>query len=298
MRESSLEYPPFDQKSWQRCVGDWDRVGAIVILSLISYVLFSFLFHYRPSDLAPWRVVATATILISFLFIMLYFNTLKRRWKSEMTGAWTLLLILGALSNASGWTGRVIFDELLMYLLALLAAGQLSLRGALLFTAGLFGAWLLMICMVHALTFETAMLNAFGFLPGMVLLFGFGRVARILVRKRQEVEQQKQRASKLLMRAREKRTALEAAQKNEHRLVAAQERIEAAEQIHGDLGGAIETLKSQLLRTKERLEKDHPSVLENIQICRSLTKAALQRVRRSVARLRKKPVDFEDVHSR
>jgi len=100
-----------------------------------------------------------------------------------------------------------------------------------------------------------------------------------------------QRSERLLGELRAANAALEAAALRERELAAAEERVHLAREIHDGLGHHLSVLNVQLQAAARLVERDPARAAETLALCRQEAQAAMAEVRRSVAAMRRSPLD-------
>lgn len=252
-------------------------VAHIMILpTLVSFVISS---HGLPA----WRYYGTILALSGLIVLNSLPGRERRIVDRGAPGSWTFLLLSAALFLASFWLSDTpSFIPFVLFLLVGQGVWSQRLPLALIYTAGLTGAFLAIIALES--TWAIA-LDALGsIIPGIL----FTLIFTLLTTRYGE---QTDRAEALLSQLKEANIELQAAREREKTLAVAEERVRLARDIHDGLGHHLTVLNVQLQAADKLVRRDPERAAQAIGICREVAQAALDEVRQSVAALRRTPLD-------
>jgi signal transduction histidine kinase len=160
---------------------------------------------------------------------------------------------------------------------------MLPFRQALGLVVGFCGAWLLILALMGLSTFD--LWNLF-----VSLAVGIVFVMALAALLRRNAEQTRH-AQELAAELRETNAELLAARQRERELAVAEERVRLAREIHDGLGHHLTVLSVQLQVARKLVESDPARAAEVIETCRTEARSALEEARRSVAMMRRTPLD-------
>lgn len=250
---------------------------AMILAALISYILLS------GAAVAAWRFYGTVLALVGLLALNFTLADLER----ALGGARARLVLFGAsgaLFLAANWLGG--FSPLFPFLLFMLSSQafvNLPLRLALLYTLVVSAGWMALLALAGVSRAN---------LVGTIIQVGLGTLFTatfsLLITR---YGQQTARAEALAHRLQAANAELAAAREREQGLAAAEERVRLAREIHDGLGHHLTVLNVQLQAAGKLIERDPARAAEAIGLAREEAQAALDEVRRSVAALRRTPLD-------
>ena len=196
----------------------------------------------------------------------------------------SILVIMSAiLTLVAAWIGNFYNIIFLIFMIAAQAFMRLKPRTASLIIVGFVGIyfiemWFLGIVIEGMFNLITSVSVGLVFVVSLSL---------VLTRYAEQTE----RAEKLAGDLQAANQELLEARRIEKQLAAAEERVRLARDIHDGLGHHLTALNIQLQAAEKMVALKPEKALEAIQICRQESKAALEEVRRSVAVMRRSPLD-------
>ena len=252
---------------------------AILLTALVSIV-------FARRDLPP-PVYATVIVLLVAMFVLhLVWVDLQERLGMRQA-AWIHLPINGVLFLAANYLayggGGFSFLPFVMFMLSAEAVTELEWGEGLGYIAALSLGFVLMMALAGFST-EAILINITSVSLGMIFTVIFARVLNLY-------QAQVQRTERLLAELREANAALAEAAVRERELAAAEERVHLAREIHDGLGHHLTVLNVQLQAAARLIERDPERAAQTVALCRQEAQAALAEVRRSVAAMRRSPLD-------
>lgn len=251
-------------------------VFVLILTSLVLYVL-------NAADAPGWRFYGTILALSALL--VLNANPKPNETLPEKNApagirflivSMLLFLVAFWLSNAPSAIPYIIF------LLIGQATWLLSVRWAVLYTAGLIGSFLAI------LSGDIGVWPALRILPGFIPGVAFTMLFTLQTIR---YARQRDRAELLLAELRAANDELREAREQEKALAVAQERVRLARDIHDGLGHHLTVLNVQLQAADKLVQRDPARAAHTIGVCREVAQAALDEVRQSVAALQRSPLD-------
>jgi signal transduction histidine kinase len=250
---------------------------AMILTALVSFILL------RWGELPPWRFYGAILSLSALLALNVTLPELAglvgERWF-----LWTYLLLGGLLFWLVNWLGQ--FGALSVFLIFMLSAqafSEVRFRYALAYSAALL-LGLVAILWASDVPVESLVSFAIQISLGLVFTTLFSIV---LMRYRE----QKAQAEGLLRDLQAANDELAATREREKELAVAEERVRLARDIHDGLGHHLTVLNIQLQAAAKLIGRDAERAAAAIATCRDEAQAALDEVRRSVATMRRSPLD-------
>ncbi|NDJ35063.1 MAG: sensor histidine kinase [Chloroflexi bacterium] len=234
-------------------------------------VLLTYIIDGRSSSTDP--VYYTSITLFSLMVII---NIAWMDLEQTPQHDWAFLIVSAALIVATflvSQTGLVIY---LVFMLTSQAYSVKSPPQASVFTALLVMAFLVSLAIL-GFSAEDYFSLVGSFAIGLVFVITLTISLRASQKKQHRVEQ-------LL-------NELQQAQEREKELAAAAERVHLAREIHDGLGHHLTALNIQLQAAAKLIERDPSRARSVIDVCLAEAQAAMQEVRRSVAVMRRTPLD-------
>jgi signal transduction histidine kinase len=253
---------------------------AIILTALITFALSAL-------DLPLWRYYGTILALSVVLVLNVLWNRLATALgtinadRVVLTGG----LLFFLLANYLGINPAATFTFLPFILFMLAAQGIVSLgmRSGLLYTAAATVGWLVVLWLRGA-SLGNLLLNLISISAGLVFTVLMSWVLVLFQRE-------KERAETLAAELRRTNQALEAARERERELAAAEERVRLAHDIHDGIGHHLAVLNVQLQAADKLISRDPERAAAALALSRSEAQAAIAEVRRSVAAMRRAPLD-------
>jgi signal transduction histidine kinase len=261
-------------------------VGALVVAAYAIILTALITFALNAHALPPVRYYGTILVLSAMLVLNALWSDLNARFGMARADriALTLSAALFFLANYLGVGGaQFTFLPFLLFMIAAQALVGLGFRDGLLYTAGCTLGWLGVLWLRGADFFDLLM-NLASISLGLIFTLTMSWV--IVLFQRQTV-----RAEALAGELRTANQALEEARERERELAAAEERVRLAHDIHDGLGHHLTVLNVQLQAADKLITRDPERAAAAIALCRSEAQAALAEVRRSVAAMRRAPLD-------
>jgi signal transduction histidine kinase len=250
---------------------------AMILTALVSFILL------RWGELPPWRFYGAIVSLLALLALNIALPELAML-VGERWFLWTYLLLSGALFWLANWLGE--FGALSVFLIFMLSAQAFNstrFSYALSYSAALL---LGLLAILWAAGVSVELLVSFAIQISLGLLFTT-LFSIVLVRYRE----QKAQAEALLRDLQAANAELAATREREKDLAVAEERVRLARDIHDGLGHHLTVLNIQLQAAAKLVERDAGRAAAAIATCRDEAQAALDEVRRSVATMRRSPLD-------
>lgn len=260
--------------------------GALMLAAytMILTALVSFILARR--DLPPGLYYGGILLLSAMFALHVVWPDITARI-GQRRAVWAHLLANGAIFLAVLYldVGGSSFSFLpfLLFMLCAQAVVDLPGRAAAAYICGLSLAYL-GVLVLRGLGPGALAANVISAGLGLVFTVLFARALRL-------VEQERERAERLLTELRAANLALAAARGRELDLAAAEERVRLARDIHDGLGHHLTALNVQLQAAAKLVERDPARAARTIAICREEAQAALEEVRQSVAAMRRSPLD-------
>lgn len=250
---------------------------AMILTALVSFILLS------REGLSPWRFYGAVLALSALLVLNIALGDIETRF-GEQRGRAIFPLAGAALFLLANWLGGLsAFFPFLLFMLASQAFVTLGLRYALVYSAALSAAWLGMIWS-RGIPLDDLRNIAIQIVLGMLFIGIFSIVLK-------RYGEQTARAEALLRELRAANAELAAAREREKELAVVEERVRLARDIHDGLGHHLTVLNVQLQAASKLIGRDPERAAGAITICKEEAQAALAEVRRSVAAMRRTPLD-------
>jgi signal transduction histidine kinase len=249
----------------------------MILTALVSFILLS------RAALPGWRFYGTVLALSALLVANIALYDLERR-VGEQPARLTFLLASAALFLLANWLGGVsAFFPFLLFMIASQAFVTVRLSHAFVYSVVLAAAWLGVVWS-YGVPLDELRNVAIQIVLGMLFIAIFSIVLK-------RYGEQTARAELLLRELRSANAELAAAREREKELAAAEERVRLARDIHDGLGHHLTVLNVQLQAASKLIERDAERAARAIAICKEEAQAALDEVRRSVAAMRRSPLD-------
>ncbi|MFL7814101.1 MAG: histidine kinase [Anaerolineales bacterium] len=249
----------------------------LILISLVINILD------RPSQISTGRFAAgLACIGMVFSLHLLRPWIASRTSKPDVVNT-AALILMGLLVLGSTWfSPSITGDAYLLLIVVGMAFRLLAGPAAAVLTAVSVALWLL----IPARYFGSDILLGLSLSITFALVF-FIAIGWLVRRNTLQLEH----AKKLTHELQQANEELRVSRLREKDLAAAEERIRLARDIHDGLGHHLTVLNVQLQAAEVQLESDPGAAAEAIEICRQEAQHALDEVRRSVAVMRRSPLD-------
>lgn len=249
----------------------------LILISLVINILD------RPSQTSSGRFAAgLACIGLVFSLHLLRPWMAYRSSKPDTVNA-AALVLMGLLVLGSTWfSPSITGDAYLLLIVVGMAFRLLAGPTAAVLTAVSVALWLL----IPARYFGSDILLGLSLSITFALVF-FIAIGWLVRRNTLQLEH----AKKLTLELQQANEELRVSRLKEKDLAAAQERIRLARDIHDGLGHHLSVLNVQLQAAEVQLDTDPAAAAEAIEICRQEAQHALEEVRRSVAVMRRSPLE-------
>jgi signal transduction histidine kinase len=269
---------------WRRLVpGD---VGALVVAAYAIILMALISFALNAQQLPPSRYYGTILALSTMLALHVLWADIAARLGTARADQLLLTLNAGLflLVNYLGLgTTAFTFLPFLLFMIAAQGLVTLGFRNGLFYTAVCTLAWL-GVLRLRGADLNELLLNLASISLGLTFTLIMSWV--VLLYQRQTA-----RAEALAADLQAANLALQEARERERELAAAEERVRLAHDIHDGLGHHLTVLNVQLQAADKLIMRDAERAAAALALARAEAQAALAEVRRSVAAMRRAPLD-------
>lgn len=258
---------------------DLIRITSYVILAttLIVFIL------NRTVPYDSWRFSVSILLMSAILIINLFWNQIDEKFSSKTTSDLFFTISSAILTLFIAWIGKFYNIIFLIFMITAQAYMMLKPKVATL-VIGLFTGLYLVTMSSIGFNWEDLVNLGFSLLVGMVFVI---TLSLVLTR----YAEQTARAENLAQQLQTANQELITARQREKELVIAEERVRLAREIHDGIGHHLTALNIQLQAAEKIMEKRPERAIEALQVSRKEAKAALEEIRRSVAVMRRSPLD-------
>ncbi|NJN16449.1 MAG: sensor histidine kinase [Oscillochloris sp.] len=289
--EVRSDLPDESHSTWRRRLIPGND-GALMIASNVLLLSALIVFVLNGQGIAPLRYYGTILGLSTMLVLHVFWLDLQTRLGVQRADLLHLVVnsLLFWLVNYLGLGVPGAFSGLPFILFMLSAEGLVTFgwRRGLVYAAVLTSGWFT-ILLLRDNSWSGALENLASISLGMVFTLVTSWVVLLF-------QGQTARAQALADELRAANAALAAAAERERELAAAEERVRLAHDIHDGLGHHLTVLNVQLQAAVRLVDRDPQRAQDTIALCRREAQAALDEVRRSVAALRRSPLDNRSLH--